>query len=112
MILEPTMKENPAFSNAFRFAAESIPASATTTMSLTSCRAWEAVRTGIRVVVSAPGPRRRGQTRLLPCRPCARVTATGREPVAYLTAPLVMPEMIRRWANVKTIRSGRLIRIT
>jgi len=30
----------------------------------------------------------------------------------YLTAPLVMPEMIRRWAIVKTISSGRLIRIT
>ena len=30
------MKENPASSRAFRFAAESIPASATTTISVTS----------------------------------------------------------------------------
>lgn len=34
------------------------------------------------------------------------------EAAAYFTAPLVMPEMIRRWATAKTTTSGRLIRIT
>ena len=46
LIRDPTMKENPASSSAFRFAAESIPASATTTMSVTPWRSWNA---------SAPG---------------------------------------------------------
>src|SRR5450756_3190108 len=53
------MKENPASSRALRFAAESIPASATTTMSVTPWRAWNAVSTGIRVVVSALLPSNR-----------------------------------------------------
>lgn len=30
----------------------------------------------------------------------------------YFTAPLVMPEMIFRWAMAKTTINGRLIRIT
>jgi hypothetical protein len=45
------MKENPASSTALRFAAESIPASATTTMSCSPCRSWKACRTGMRVRV-------------------------------------------------------------
>src|SRR5665648_77796 len=44
------MKENPASSNAFRLPADSIPASATTTMSVTPCRSWNARSTGTRVV--------------------------------------------------------------
>ena len=36
LIRDPTMNENPASSSAFKLAAESIPASATTTMSFTS----------------------------------------------------------------------------
>ena len=56
MILEPTMKENPASARAFRLPAESIPASATTTRSVTPCRAANADSTGISVVVSARLP--------------------------------------------------------
>src|SRR5262249_52684415 len=47
------MNPNPASSSAFRFAAESIPASATTIMSRTPWRCANALSTGIRVVVSA-----------------------------------------------------------
>src|SRR5271169_7042421 len=47
------MNPNPASSSAFRFAAESIPASATTTISRTPWRCANALSTGIRVVVSA-----------------------------------------------------------
>src|ERR1022692_3862151 len=50
------MKANPASSSAFRFDAESIPASATTTMSRTPWRCANALSTGIRVVVSAALP--------------------------------------------------------
>lgn len=53
LIRDPTMNENPASSSALRLAAESIPASATTTMSDTSWRSWNPRRTGSRVVVSA-----------------------------------------------------------
>ncbi len=47
------MKANPASCRSFRFAAESIPASATTTMSVMPCRAWNAASTGIKVLVSS-----------------------------------------------------------
>src|ERR1700722_4527800 len=47
------MNPNPAPSSAFRFAADSIPASATTTMSRTPWRCANALSTGIKVVVSA-----------------------------------------------------------
>lgn len=50
------MKENPASSRAFRLVADSIPASATTTMSVTPRRAVNASSTGIRVLVSALFP--------------------------------------------------------
>src|SRR5665647_730002 len=53
------MKENPASSRALRFAAESIPASATTTRSVTSCRLPNALSTGISVVASALYPSNR-----------------------------------------------------
>src|SRR5450759_1416985 len=55
------MNENPASSRAFRFPADSIPASATTTMSVTPCRSANALSTGMRVLVSA----------LLPSNRCA-----------------------------------------
>lgn len=48
---EPTMKLYPAFSNASRFAADSIPASATTMTSRTWWAAWKSVGTGIRALV-------------------------------------------------------------
>src|SRR3954454_17345444 len=47
------MNLKPASSKALRFAADSIPASATTTMSVTPCRFWNASKTGMRVWVSA-----------------------------------------------------------
>src|SRR5450759_2766019 len=53
------MNENPASSRAFRFPAESIPASATTTMSVTPCRSANALSTGMRVLVSALLPSNR-----------------------------------------------------
>jgi hypothetical protein len=53
------MNPNPASSSAFRFAAESIPASATTTMSCAPWRCANALSTGIRVVVSALLPSNR-----------------------------------------------------
>lgn len=49
------MKENPASSMELKLAAESVPASATTTRFLTSWRSWEAFNTGTIVVVSAIG---------------------------------------------------------
>jgi hypothetical protein len=56
VIRDPTMKENPASCRELRFTADNMPASATTTMSLTPCRSWKACRTGMRVRVSALFP--------------------------------------------------------
>src|SRR5450756_533412 len=70
------MKENPASSNAPRLAAESIPASATTTMSVTPWRAWNAVSTGMRVVVSALLPSNRCTSRGNPPGSTSRETWT------------------------------------
>jgi hypothetical protein len=53
---EPTMNRSCASSKAVRFAADSIPASATTTMSATPWRAWKSLMTGTIVVVSAVLP--------------------------------------------------------
>ena len=60
LIRDPTMKENRASSSALRLAAESMPASATTTMSVIPCRSSKDCRTGMSVLVSA----------LLPSKPC------------------------------------------
>lgn len=53
------MKENPASSIAFRLPADSIPASATTTIPVTPWRSWKACSTGRMVVVSAVLPSNR-----------------------------------------------------
>ena len=47
------MNRNPASSSSFRLLADSIPASATTTMPSMLCRAWNCRMIGIIVVVSA-----------------------------------------------------------
>jgi hypothetical protein len=44
---EPMLTENPASSSALRFAAESLPASATTTISVTPWRVCKASNTGM-----------------------------------------------------------------
>src|SRR5215471_8816834 len=69
------MNRNPLSSKASRFAADSIPASATTTMSCAWWRSRNRVRTGIRVLVSA----------LLPSN---RSTSSG-NPVAVVSSPTV-----------------------
>src|SRR5665647_3431996 len=61
------MNENPTSSRAFRLPAESIPASATTTMSVTPCRFANAVNTGMRVLVAALLPSKRWISRGNPC---------------------------------------------
>ncbi len=89
--LEPTMKENPASSSASRLAADSIPASATTTMSLTSWASWNALSTGMRVLVSA----------LLPSNRC---TANGNPPGSH-SSPTVTWGSTRRSLDIPTLRS-------
>jgi hypothetical protein len=59
VIRDPTMNKNPASSIAFKLLADSIPASATTTIPVTACRSLKARRTGSRVVVSAVLPSNR-----------------------------------------------------
>src|SRR3954447_8513854 len=76
LIFEPTMNRNPACSSASRFAADNIPASATTMISPVS--GWvsrNSLRTGMRVLVSA----------LLPSNRC---TASG-NPVRSVSSPTV-----------------------
>ena len=85
------MKENPASSTALRFAADSIPASATTTMSCTPCRSWKACRTGMRVRVSA----------LFPSKQC---TSSGK-PAASTSSPIWICGSTRRSLLIPTLRS-------
>src|SRR5689334_21474492 len=73
--LDPTMNPNPASSRASRFAADNIPASATTIRSLTWWRSAKPFRTGIKVLVSA----------LLPSNTC---TSSG-NPEAVVRRPTV-----------------------
>ena len=47
------MNRSPASSSSLRLLADSIPASATTTMSARPCRAWNCRMIGMIVVVSA-----------------------------------------------------------
>src|SRR5699024_2595227 len=54
--LDPTMHRSPASSSSLRFFADSIPASAATTMSVTWWRSWKALITGMIVWVSAFDP--------------------------------------------------------
>lgn len=46
VVREPTMNRRPASSSCRRLVADSIPASATITMSATLCRSWKARITG------------------------------------------------------------------
>ncbi len=48
---DPTMNLSPASSRSFRFVDESIPASATTTMSASPCRSWNCFTIGTMVSV-------------------------------------------------------------
>src|SRR5665647_1859192 len=75
------MKENPASSRAFRLPAESIPASATTTKSVTSCRCANALSTGMRVLVSALLPSKRWISRGNPWGSTRSPTWTWGRPV-------------------------------
>src|SRR5215218_1258893 len=70
------MNAKPASSRASRFAADSIPASATTTTSATWCRSAKPVRTGIRVLVSALLPSNRCTSRGNPDPVVSRPTVT------------------------------------
>ena len=47
----------------------------------------------------------------LPCRAFISISPSRVGGDCHLTAPLVMPEMIFRWATMKVISSGRLIRM-
>src|SRR4051794_33221627 len=81
--LDPTMNPNPASSRASRFAADNMPASATTITSLTWWRSAKPVRTGTRVLVSA----------LFPSNTC---TSSG-NPEAVVSRPTVTWGSTRRW---------------
>ena len=85
------MNRNPLSSKASRFAADSIPASATTTMSRAWWRSRNRVRTGIRVLVLA----------LLPSN---RSTSSG-NPVAVVSSPTVTCGSIRCSLLIPTLRS-------
>ena len=85
------MNRNPLSSKASRFAADSIPASATTTMSCAWWRSRNRVRTGIRVFVSA----------LLPSN---RSTSSG-NPVAVVSSPTVTCGSTRCSLLIPTLRN-------
>ena len=76
------MNPSPAASIAFLFASDSIPASATTVMSVSRCAAMNACRVGSMVAVSA----------LLPSNAS---TASG-NPVASVNRPMVICGSRRR----------------
>ena len=73
---EPTMNPNPASSKAVRLVAESMPASAATTIgvSVRSWRAAKAVMTGTNVVVSAVLPSKQPICKGNPVRSTSRPT--------------------------------------
>ena len=84
------MNERPASSSALRLAADSMPASATTTMSLIWWRFWKAVMTGISVLVSA----------LLPSKTC---TSSG-NPSRATSRPTVICGSTLRSLLIPTLR--------
>jgi len=65
---DPTMNPSPASSRSARLAAESMPASATTTMASSPCRAWNCRMTGKIVSFSAWFPSKQPISRGNPCR--------------------------------------------
>ncbi len=85
------MKRQPASSNAFRFAADSIPASATTTRSLIWCRARNCAITGINVFVSALFP--------------SNMATSSGNPLAVTSNPTVIWGSTRRSLLIPTLRS-------
>jgi hypothetical protein len=70
------MNRNPAASSSARLPAESIPASATTTMSATACLAWNWLMIGRIVVVSALFPSKQPTSSGNPARSTSSPTTT------------------------------------
>src|SRR5699024_9815244 len=73
-VRDATMNDSPASSRALRFAAESMPASATTTVALTWWRCWKALVTGMSVLVSALLPSNTWRSSRNPSRATSRPT--------------------------------------
>jgi hypothetical protein len=71
---EPTMNPGPASSRSARLPADSMPASATTTMASIPCRAWNCRITGKIVSFSAWVPSKQPISRGNPCRSASSPT--------------------------------------
>ena len=73
---EPTMNRRPASSNSRRLPADSIPASATITMSTSECRSWNCFTIGMIVAASALLPSQQPISSGNPARSTSNPTTT------------------------------------